>query len=45
MIKVPVYQRLTLYLSKTLGIHVHGGPGMVSDQVNHNSSVIHLSSF
>ena len=26
-------------------MHVHDGPGMNSDQVNHNSSVIQLSSF
>ena len=44
-IKVRVYVRLTLFLKNPNGIHVHDGPGMDSDQVNHNRSVIHLSSF
>ena len=42
---VPVYVRLTLFLKYLTGIYVHDGPGMNSDQVNPNSSVIHLSSF
>ena len=36
---------MILFLKYPQGIHVHDGPGMDSDQVNHNSSVIHLSSF
>ena len=42
---IPVYVRLTLFLKYPNGIHVHDGPGIDSDQVNHNRSVIHLSSF
>ena len=44
-ITVSVDNRLTLFLKHPPGIHVHDGPGMDSDQVNPNSSVIHLSSF
>ena len=42
---IPLYVRLTLYLKHSFGIHVHDGPGMNSEQVNHKSFVIHLSSF
>ena len=34
-----------MFLKHPQGIHVHNGPRIDSDQVNHNSSVIHLSSF
>ncbi len=45
VVMVPVYLRLTVLLSQSRGFQVHDGPGLESDQVNHNSSVIHLSSF
>ena len=44
-IMVPVYLRLTVFVKDPGGIHVHNGPGMDSDQVNHNCSVCHFSSF
>ena len=44
-ILVPVYLRVTVLLKYPNGIHVHDGPGMNSDQINNNKSVIHLSSF
>ncbi len=44
-ILVPKYLRLTLYLVHPQGFYVHDGPGMMSDQLNHNSPVIHLTSF
>ena len=42
---VKVHLRVKVSLMHPQGIHVHDGPGMLSDQVNHNNSVIHLSSF
>ena len=44
-ITLPVYVRLTLFLKHRLGILAHDRPEMDCQQVNHNSSVIHLSSF
>ena len=44
-INVLVYHRLALELEKPHGIHVYDGPGMLSVQVNHNSSIIYFSSF
>ena len=40
-----VHLRLTVSLTHSQGIHIHYRPGMLSDQVNHNNSGIHLSSF
>ena len=39
-IVVPVHLRLILFLKHPQGIHVHDGPGMDSDQVNHNSVMV-----
>ncbi len=44
-VRVPADLRLTVKLSHPRGFQVFDGPGLQSDQVNHNSSVIHLSSF
>ncbi len=44
-INVHPYQRLTVSLTNPQGVMVFDGPGMLSDQLNHNSSVISLSSF
>ena len=38
-------QRIIVKLKQQRGMHIYDGPGMHSDQINHNSSVIHLSSF
>ena len=42
---VKVYLRVTVSLMHNQGIHVYDGPGMLSDKVNHDNSVMHLSSF
>ena len=44
-IVVKVHLRVTVSLMHPQGLHVYDGPGMFSDQVNHNNSVIQLSSF
>ena len=44
-LKSSVFKRITVKLKHPCGIHVHDGPGKLSEQLNHNNLVIHFSLF
>ena len=44
-LKTSVFKRITVKLKHPCGIHVHDGPGKLSEQLNHNNLVIDFSSF
>lgn len=46
-IKVPLYLRLavTLKHQRDTVVHIHDGPGIFSDQIKQNHSLVHLSTF
>ena len=44
-LKTSVFKRITVKLKQPCGIHVHDGPGKLSEQLNNKNLVIDLSSF